>query len=85
MNDLLDPIERLERSVRRWRNAALILGAILVSVLTTGFTFFGLAHRENRRALEAAMQQQLIARDQAEAARLQAERALKEAGERKKD
>jgi hypothetical protein len=80
-----EPLDRLERRVRFWRNTALILGAALLSVLTMGLTSFWVYHREAIRAAEATIQAERAARQQAEITRLQAERALQQAGDRRKD
>jgi hypothetical protein len=57
-------------------------------VLTTGLTFFGLAHQRSMTAMEEAMQNKAAARQNAvereRALRaIQAERALQEANEQK--
>jgi hypothetical protein len=84
MNEpVIDRIQRLERSVRFWRATSLVLAALLLSLMTTGLAFFGLAHQRTR-AMDAVMQER-AARAQAEAARLQAERALQAAEEANKD
>jgi hypothetical protein len=51
---ILDRIPRLERSVRFWRGTSLILAAIVVSVLATGFGF-GAAHLRDTRAWDEAL------------------------------
>lgn len=72
---ILDCIPRLKRSVRFWRATSLILATILLSVGITGLTLFVVARQHALRAMEAEM----VARDQAEALRMQAERALQAA------
>jgi Tfp pilus assembly protein PilV len=57
----------------------LVLAAILLSMLIMGLGFFGVAHQRTLRALEAARQQEMVAREAAEAARRHAERALEDA------
>ena len=80
MNEpLLERIPRLERSVRFWRTTSSVLAAILLSMLITGVSFFAVAQQRTLRALDAARQQELVAREAAEAARRQAERALEDA------
>jgi len=81
---ILDHVARLERAVRRWRNATLILAAILLSLLVAGSGFFVFVHQRNVRTMEAMVHQEAAARADAEAARQHAERALKEARERGK-
>ena len=84
---ILDRIPRLERSVRFWRGTSLILAAILVSVLITGFGFF--AHHRAERAMEAAMEAKMVALERAEAAaraaRMQAAQALEEAKKKQRN
>jgi uncharacterized iron-regulated membrane protein len=81
MNEpFINRIQRLERSNRFWRATSLVLAALLLSMLTTGF-FFSLAHQRT----DAVIQQERAARAQAKAARLQAERALQAAEQAKKD
>jgi uncharacterized protein HemX len=89
---IIDRIEQLERSNRRWKTVSLILAALLLSVLTTGVAFLAFAQqqaamRQELRAREAAeaAKREAVMRQEAEAARIQAERALQEAKERKKD
>ena len=77
---ILDYVARLERSVRRWRNATLILAAILLSVLIAGAGFFVFVQQQTARMMDAMMRQEAVARAEAEAARKQAERALEERG-----
>jgi hypothetical protein len=77
--------DRLERRIRFWRNLSLVLAAALLSVVATSVSFFGVYHRPAMGAAEAAAQAERAARQQAEITRLQAERALQQAGERKKD
>jgi hypothetical protein len=80
-------IPRLQRSVRFWRATSLILAAALLSVLATGVTFFGLAHQRSI-AMEEAMRNEAVARQQeaaAEAARALLERQLGEAKEQNND
>jgi hypothetical protein len=86
MNEpLLERVPRLERSVRFWRTTSFVLAAILLSMMATGLTFFSLTHQRALRAMDAALQQELAAREAAEAARLQAERALQGAGKANRD
>lgn len=82
---IIDRIPRLERSVRFWRNTAFILAAILVSGLITGFGFLAVAQQRTVRAMEEAVQAEMVAREQAEVARRQAERALQEAKQQRHD
>lgn len=75
MQELIDRIEQLERSVRRWRTAALLLAAVLVS-LFSGAGFLAVQHAHVVRAVEEARQQELVARALAEAERARAVRQL---------
>jgi hypothetical protein len=88
MDEPLDHIHRLQRSARFWRNTSLVLAAILLAALTTGYSLFAALHHKHLRAMDRAIQRELAEELQAdialeEAARLQAERAMQEAKERK--
>lgn len=72
MQELIDRIEQLERAVRRWRTTALVLGALLLSLGTTGATLFTIGRAQALRAEDEARRQAILARDLAEAARLEA-------------
>jgi hypothetical protein len=80
---IIDRIEHLERSNRFWKTTSFVLAAILLALVTSSLTLFGLARREAVRAMEMARQQELVARAEAEAARAAAVRALQDA--RKKE
>jgi hypothetical protein len=86
MDEPLHHIQELQRTVRFWRNTSLILAAILVSGVATGFSLFSVSHRRllaEREHLLAVVVQERVMAATAEAARLKAERALQEAKERK--
>jgi hypothetical protein len=89
MNEpLSELVPRLERRVRFWRNSCFVLVAILLSLLTTGVTFFSMARQRELMAMERALRNEAVARKQeadAQAARIQAERALQEAKGQRKD
>ena len=88
-------IEKLERSNRRWRLAAFILGVLLLCSLATGGTLVTmlmiqlpeqrqmqqvvLFEQQARRAAEAAQRQAEAAKLDAEEARRQLQRELDEA------
>ena len=65
---VIDRIESLERSVRRWRTTAIVLAVLLLSILTTGTGFFALTHMRARQAMLAAREAEMAARAEAEAA-----------------
>jgi hypothetical protein len=75
---LIDRIERLEQSVHFWRTCTVLLAAVLLSLSTFG-TVFVLMHQQRLLAMEAVQQERAAAM----AAQMQAERALKEAKDRK--
>jgi hypothetical protein len=79
---VIDRIESLERSVRRWRTTAIVLAVLLLSILTTGTGFFTLTHLRARQAMLAEREAAMAARAEAEAA-LQAARAREEAARKK--
>jgi hypothetical protein len=81
---ILDRIPRLERSVRFWRNTSLILAALLLSILVTGFGFLAIAHQRTARAMDDAMRAKMIAVEEAELVRMQAVRALEEAKQKQR-
>jgi len=83
---LLDRIQELERSNRRWKAACAILAAALLAVLTSGVAWVGiygyqaLARNQAMRAAEEARMQEMRARAAAEAAQQKAAEALEKAG-----
>ena len=85
MNEpVIDHIQRLERSNRFWKRTSAILAALLLSVTVFGLAFFTFVHQRTLRTMEAVMQHELMmAREAAEVARMQAERALQAAQEAK--
>jgi hypothetical protein len=58
---VIQRIEKLERSARRWKVVALVLAAILLGVSLTG-TFFFVRNLHSMRAIEEARMQEAIAR-----------------------
>jgi len=79
---VIDRIESLERSVRRWRATAIVLGVLLLSIVTTGAMVFTVARARANQAMEAAQRAEAVARAEAQAA-LQAERARQGADQKK--
>ncbi len=74
----LERIERLERSVRRWRLVSVALGILLACSVACGGTFTTvllMSHADQRAREEEAMMR-------VEEAREQAEQAVREAGQK---
>jgi hypothetical protein len=82
---LSELIPRLERQVRFWRSAFWVLLAIMLSGLVSGLFFFGVERQRVLRAVDEAMLARKEAGEVAAAAARQAEQALREAREPKKD
>lgn len=74
---LADQIERLARSVRRWRLATFILGVLLLCSVATGGTFVTMLMMQlpEQHRMQQILLEEQHARRQAEAARLDAEEA----------
>jgi hypothetical protein len=94
MNEHLDRIDALQRSVRRWRLATFVLALLLVCSIAVGGTMnlllmLELPQREeimmereraeaDRHTAEQALQEARAAREQERQARQRAEQALRE-------
>lgn len=86
---LLERIQNLERTNRRWKVVSGVLAALLVGVLFSGGVFLGiygqravLARERALRAMEEARMHELVARQQADRARIDAEKARQEVQKR---
>lgn len=70
---LLDRIQELERSNRRWKVTSLILGLVLLAIMSTGSVFVGIQgyrHHRERQAMQArdeALLQELLVKEEVEA------------------